>query len=75
MSGWTYKHNLHPRAVYENQGLTSTVSGSKDKKREHHQKRAAAAILTQNMVDITVKDFTRNKEGDFVMINGSVPHI
>ena len=74
-----YRNNTHIYAVYKRPTSdlgTHTDWKWRDGKKIFHangnQKKAGVAILVSNKIDFKIKTVTRDKEGHYIMIKGSI---
>ena len=73
-----YKNQTHIYAVYEKPtsdqvAYRMKVRGLKNISHENgKQKKAGVAILISDRIDLKIKKTTRNKEGHYIMIKGSI---
>ena len=68
-----YKNKTHRYAVYKR--LTSDLGTHTDGKwgmEKKNQKKAGVAILISDKIDFKISIITRDKEGHYIMIKGSI---
>ena len=65
-----YKNKKHIYAVYKKP--TSDLKTHIDWVRGWKQKEAGAAILISGKIDVKIKKITKDKEGHYIMIKGSI---